>query len=112
MCSWVFSQASAARMPGPPAFESTATLGPRGRGRLAKASARKNSDSRSGARTMPHWRKAAAQASSDPAMAPVWELAALAPAFVDPALSMMTGFLRLTSRATRTNSSPLSTFSM
>ncbi len=45
-------------------------------------------------------------------MAPVCELAALAPAAVVPALTMMTGFSRLTISACFRNSCPWVTFSM
>ena len=70
------SRASAAITPGPPALVSTAMRGPAGRGQASSASAQSNIVSALAARRIPALSKAASNAASDPASAPVCEAAA------------------------------------
>src|SRR5215210_4974021 len=88
------SQASAARMPSPPALVSSAARRPRGAGWLESSAATSTSSSSVAARITPAWWKSASTAASEPASAAVWELAARAPAAVVPLLSASTGFER------------------
>ena len=92
------SQASAQRMPSPPALVRTATRRPRGSGWLERSAATSTSSSSVRARMTPAWRKSASTAASEPASAAVCELAARAPAAVVPAFSARIGLLRATRR--------------
>ena len=74
------SQASAQRMPSPPAFVSTATRRPRGSGWLTGAPRRRRAPRACRARITPAWRKRASTATSEPASAAVCEPAARCPA--------------------------------
>ena len=70
------SQASAQRIPRPPAFVSTPTRRPRGSGWLERRAATSISSSSDAARMTPAWWNRASTAASDPASAAVCELAA------------------------------------
>ena len=70
------SQASAQRIPSPPAFVSTATRRPFGSGWLERSAATSTSSSSDAARITPAWWKSASTAVSEPASAAVCELAA------------------------------------
>ena len=93
-------QASVQRMPGPPAFVTIATREPRGHGlvgqRPAPARTAPPSTTRAARRTA---RAATPPRRRAPTSDPVCEDAARAPAAVRPALTTMTGFLRVTRRA-------------
>ena len=80
------SQASAARIPRPPAFVSTATRRPRGSGWVESSTDTSTSSSSVSARITPAWWKSAAAAASELASAAVCEPAAFAPADVRAAL--------------------------
>ncbi len=95
------SQASAQRMPSPPAFVSTATRRPFGSGWADSSAATSTSSSSDPARITPAWWKSASTAASEPARAAVCELAARCPVAVVPLFSASTGLLRATRRARR-----------
>ena len=86
------SQASAHRMPRPPAFVSTPTRRPRGSGCRDSRAARSSSSSSVRARSTPAWWNSASTAVSEPASAAVWELAARAPVAVLPLFIARIGF--------------------
>jgi hypothetical protein len=94
-------RASAARMPGPPALVRIPTRRPAGSGWLAMRVATSNSSSSVSVRIIPVWRNRAETATSPLAMAPVWLLAARAPAWLRPDLTTTMGFLRFTRREMR-----------
>ena len=98
------SQASAARMPGPPALVTIATRPPRGTGWCARSAATSKSSSSVPVRMTPAWRKRASTTVSLSASAPVWEDAARAPARERPALTATIGLRRATRRAMREKS--------
>ena len=93
------SQASAQRIPSPPAFVSTATRRPFSSGWFASSAATSSSSSSESARITPAWWKSASTAASEPASAAVCELAARWPVAVVPLLSARIGFVRATRRA-------------
>ncbi len=97
------SQASAQRMPSPPAFVTSATRRPRGTGCAERSDATSTSSSSVRVRITPAWWKSASTAASDPASAAVCELAALLPACVVPPFTARIGFVRATRRAMRAN---------
>ena len=74
------SQASAQRIPGPPALVRIATRRPLGGGWLASSAATSNISSSVSVRITPHWRNRASTVTSEAASsAPVCELVARAP---------------------------------
>ena len=95
------SQASAQRIPSPPAFVSTATPVPRGSGWDERSAATSTSSSSVALRMTPACRNSAATAASEPASAAVCELAAREPARVTPLFIARIGFVRATRRAIR-----------
>ena len=95
------SQASAARIPSPPALVSTATLRPRGSGCEESSVATSISSSSDVARITPAWSKSASTPASEPASAAVWELAARWPVAEVPLFSARIGLRRATRRASR-----------
>ena len=97
------SQASAQRIPRPPAFVRTATRRPRGSGCVEKRAAASISSPSVRARITPAWWKSAFTAASEPARAAVCELAARAPVAVVPLFIARIGFVRATRRAIRAN---------
>ena len=97
------SQASAQRIPSPPAFVSTATLRPSGSGWLESSVATSIISSKDVARMTPAWWKRASTAASDPARAAVCELAARWPILVVPLFSARIGLRRATLRASWPN---------
>ena len=97
------SSASAARIPGPPALVSTATLLPRGSPWLDSSVATSNSSSRVSVRITPVCRNSAATAVSPAEIAAVWLEAARTPAVVRPDFTATIGFCRDTRRAMREN---------
>ena len=80
------SRASAAITPGPPAFVTIARRGPLGGRSRASSSAVANTSAIRSTRTIPARSNAASKTVSSPAIAPVWETAALADAGKRPAL--------------------------
>ena len=90
------SMASAARMPGPPAFVSTAVRRDRGSDCTSNAIAISNSSSIDDARSTPVCAKSASTAVSLAASAPVWDDAARAPLRERPDLTTMIGFVFVT----------------
>ena len=97
------SQASAARMPGPPPFVRIATRRPRNRLCELSIVARSSISSIDSARITPAWRSTASTATSPPESAAVCDAAARVPAFVRPALTATTGTRVPTHRAIRVN---------
>ena len=97
------SQASAQRIPSPPAFVSTATLRPCGSGWLDSSVATSISSSREVARMTPAWWNSASTAASEPASAAVWDFAARWPIVVVPLFSARIGLRRATLRASWPN---------
>ncbi len=97
------SQASTARMPGPPALVTTPTRPPFGSGWASRQAAMSNISSIVSARMTPDCRNNASTASSVAASAAVWPLAARVPACVRAALTATIGFERVTRRAIRAN---------
>ena len=97
------SHASAARIPSPPAFVTSATRRPRGTGCAESSVATSISSSSVRARITPAWRKSASTATSEPASAAVCEPAARLPARVLPPFSARIGLRRASRRAMREN---------
>jgi hypothetical protein len=97
------SHASAARIPNPPAFVSTATRRPSGSGWADRSTETSTSSSRLSARITPAWWKSASTAASELVSAAVCDPAAFAPADVRPVFSARIGFERETRRAMRAN---------
>ncbi len=95
--------ASVAMIAGPPASVRIATRSPNGRGCVEKAMATSKRVSTVPTRMIPVCSKSASTARSRPARAPVWEIAARAPASVRPDFTQITGFLRTTRRARLVN---------
>ena len=97
------SQASAVRMPAPPALPTTPTRLPAGRGAVATTRATSNSCSSEATRMTPDWRKRASTDTSGEASAAVCEAAARAPAELLPPFTAMIGLRRDTRRAISAN---------
>ena len=95
------SQASAARIPSPPAFVISPTERPPRRDWLERSAATSISSSSVSARMTPAWWNSASAAASEPASAAVCELAARWPLFDVPLLSARIGLRRATLRAIR-----------
>ena len=93
------SQASAVRMPAPPALPTTATRLPAGSGAVATTRATSKSCSSDATRITPACRKRASTETSGEARAAVWEAAARAPAVLLPPFTAMIGLRRETRRA-------------
>ena len=98
-----YSHASAAMMPGPPAFVRIATRFPAGTGWDSSRTAVSNSSSIVLVRITPLCRNSASTAASEPASAPVWDDAAREPPGVRPLFTAMIGFVRATRRASWVN---------
>ncbi len=97
------SQASAARMPGPPALVRMATRGPFGGGWCESRTPTSNSSSNVLVRMTPAWRKSASTMVSLAASAPVCDEAARWPARDRPDLTTTIGLSRPTRRAISLN---------
>ena len=97
------SQASATKMPGPPALVSTAIRRPAGAGCDDTTAATANISSSVAARITPAWWNSASTAVSPAASAAVCEDAARRPALVRPASTATTGLCREMRRAIRAN---------
>ena len=97
------SQASAAKIPSPPPFVSTATRGPRGSGCLESSTATSASSSSESAWVTPACRNTASTAVIDPASAAVCDPAARWPAPVRPPFIARIGFFRAMRWASRPN---------
>ena len=96
------SQASAQRIPGPPALVSTATRSPRGSGCRASRPATSNISPTVSARSTPAWANSASTVTSAAASsAPVRDDAARSPAAVWPLLTATTGLSLVILRTTR-----------
>ena len=80
---------------GPPALLRIATLSFLGTGCARKAFETSNISSMDVTRITPHWANSAPVATSTPANAPVWDIVALAPASVLPALTAIIGLFLL-----------------
>ena len=93
------AQASAARMPGPPALVTIATRPPLGTGCCASSEATSNSSSSVFVRITPACSNRASTTASLDASAPVCEDAARAPAADRPDLTATIGLIRATRRA-------------
>src|SRR5680860_757318 len=97
------SQASAARIPGPPPLVRMATRGPAGTGWFDSTAATPNIASRVSTRMTPACRNSASTATSPAARAPVWLDAARSPACVRPDFTATIGLVRPMRRAMRPN---------
>ena len=97
------SQASTARMPGPPALVTMATRRPAGSGCASRQAAMSNISSIVSARMTPAWWKSASTATSLAASAAVWLPAARDPPRVRPAFTATIGLVRPMRRASRAN---------
>ncbi len=97
------SQASAARIPGPPPLVTIATRRPRYRCGKLNTVATSSISSIDPARTTPAWCSKASTPTSPPDRAAVCDAAPRRPATVRPALTAMIGTRRPMRRATRTN---------
>ena len=96
-------QASAARIPGPPAFPTIATRRPGGSGWLARTCATSSNCSSVSTRITPACRKSASTATSGDANAAVCDDAARRPADVRPLLTARIGLCRPMRRVSRAN---------
>ncbi|GBE02777.1 hypothetical protein BMS3Abin08_02229 [bacterium BMS3Abin08] len=99
-------------IPGPPALVMIRILSPLGSLPGIKILAISKSSFIPEALITPVCLKAARKAVSEPASAPVWEEAALAPACVPPDFIRMMGFFLVALRATLINLSPSTTSSI
>ena len=97
------SQASAQRMPRPPALVNTATRLPVGSGWFANSVEISNSSSSVSARMTPACLNSASTATSDPARAAVCEAAARRPDVLRPPFTAKIGLRAPTRRAMRAN---------
>ena len=88
-----------AMTPGPPALVMIPRPPPTGRCAFPRASAQSKSWRTVSTRMMPGPAEKGVIDSSTPAMAPVWEAAARAPASLRPDLAEMMGLIRETARA-------------
>ena len=95
------SQASAQRIPSPPALVSTATVGPSEPAGSRGGRRRRELLTRVSARSTPAWRNTASTAVSDPARAAVCDPAAFRPARERPLFIARIGFSRASRRASR-----------
>ena len=103
-CSPRSSQASAARMPAPPAFVMIATRSPRGAGCVVSSAATSNISASTSVRITPACRKSASTVTSEAATsAPVCDCVARNPAADRPPLTATIGFFRPTRRAIGAN---------
>ena len=97
------SRASVASTPAPPLLVRMANRSPRGGRVRARVVTASNSSCRLCTRSRPARRKAASWTASVPAIAPVCDKTARAPAGVWPALTRMTGLSRAAARAAERN---------
>ncbi len=94
------SHASAQEIPGPPAFVTMPIRFPAGSGWPASRAATSNSSPTVAVRITPAWRNSASTVESDAASsAPVWDMAARAPAAERPLFTAITGLRAATRRA-------------